>query len=207
SRRRRDTTGRGREASTGWRRRNAGSPCFRSCGCRYGGQPSSCRRGEGSRAYVASAPAPAQAFPPFPRPRRQVSLDFRARLRLSIAGSALPRRPARGTFWRSSMVSVVIHAGCYKTATSTIQAIAQKNRARFLADFGVLYPKTGARANQGIPDPDSVAHHLLFHAAKASADGATAGDGGVQFANFRAKLEAEVRRKDARRVFISTELR
>ena len=106
------------------------------------------------------------------------------------------------------MVSVVIHAGCYKTATSTIQAIAQKNRDRFLGDFGVLYPKTGARANQGIPDADSIAHHLLFHAAKASVetspDASPAPD--TAFALNRSKLAAEARKTGAGRVFISTEL-
>ena len=99
------------------------------------------------------------------------------------------------------MLPVVIHAGCYKTATSTIQAIAQKNRDRILDAFGVLYPKTGARANQGIPDPDSVAHHLLFHAAR----NAVAGDGESHAAN-RAKLAAEARKKGARQLFVSTEL-
>jgi len=100
------------------------------------------------------------------------------------------------------MLPVVIHAGCYKTATSTIQAIAQKNRDRFLEAFGVLYPKTGGRANQGIPDPDSVAHHLLFHAAKAAITG-----GEVEsYAANRSKLAAEARKKGARRLFVSTEL-
>ncbi len=101
------------------------------------------------------------------------------------------------------MLPVVIHAGCYKTATSTIQAIAQKNRVLFLEAFGVLYPKTGSRANQGIPDPDSVAHHLLFHAAKAALD-ASAGD--ESYVANRTKLAAEIRKKDARRLLVSTEL-
>jgi hypothetical protein len=101
------------------------------------------------------------------------------------------------------MVSVVIHAGCYKTATSTIQAIAQKNRDRFLADFGVLYPRTGARANQGIPDADSIAHHLLFHAAR-SAEGPDKDESG--FAANRSKLANEARKTGAARVFLSTEL-
>jgi hypothetical protein len=109
---------------------------------------------------------------------------------------------------RNHMVSVVIHAGCYKTATSTIQAIAQKNRDRFLKDFGVLYPKTGARANQGIPDADSIAHHLLFHSAKASVE--TAPDASpapdTAFAANRSKLAAEARKSDAARLFVSTEL-
>jgi len=101
------------------------------------------------------------------------------------------------------MLPVVIHAGCYKTATSTIQAIAQKNRDRILEAFGVLYPKTGGRANQGIPDPDSVAHHLLFHAARNALDDAK--DDANYVAN-RGKLAAEVRKKGARRLFVSTEL-
>ena len=105
------------------------------------------------------------------------------------------------------MVSVVIHAGCYKTATSTIQAIAQKNRDRFLKDFGVLYPKTGARANQGIPDADSIAHHLLFHSAKASVEAAPdASPPDTAFAANRSKLSAEARKSDAARLFVSTEL-
>ena len=100
------------------------------------------------------------------------------------------------------MLPVVIHAGCYKTATSTIQSIAQKNRGRLLEAFGVLYPKTAARANQGIPDPDSVAHHLLFHAARnAVTGGATEG-----FKTNRDKLAAEIARKGPRRLFVSTEL-
>ena len=100
------------------------------------------------------------------------------------------------------MLPVVIHAGCYKTATSTIQSIAQKNRERFLESSGVLYPKTGARANQGIPDPDSVAHHLLFHAARNAVVGGVS-DG---FTANRSKLAAEVAKKGARRLFVSTEL-
>lgn len=106
------------------------------------------------------------------------------------------------------MLSVVIHAGCYKTATSTIQAIAQKNRERFLKEFGVLYPKTGARANQGIPDADSIAHHLLFHAAKGSLEAtgdAPPGPDSAFVAN-RSKLAAEARKTGAGRVLISTEL-
>jgi hypothetical protein len=104
------------------------------------------------------------------------------------------------------MPSVVIHAGCYKTATSTIQAIAQKNRGRFLEAFGLLYPKTGARANQGIPDPDSVAHHLLFHAAKATTVEGRGREAAEQFATYRTKLAAEVRKKAPRRILVSTEL-
>lgn len=106
------------------------------------------------------------------------------------------------------MVSVVIHAGCYKTATSTIQAIAQKNRDRFIRDFGVLYPKTGARANQGIPDTDSIAHHLLFHGARASLEASPAGhpEPDSAFAANRSKLSAEARKTGAGCVFISTEL-
>jgi hypothetical protein len=106
------------------------------------------------------------------------------------------------------MVSVVIHAGCYKTATSTIQAIAQKNRDRFLKDFGVLYPKTGARANQGIPDGDSIAHHLLFHSAKSSMESApgTSPAPDSAFAANRSKLSAEARKSGAARLFVSTEL-
>ncbi|MBN9022025.1 MAG: hypothetical protein J0H08_08015 [Rhizobiales bacterium] len=100
------------------------------------------------------------------------------------------------------MLPVVIHAGCYKTATSTIQSIAQKNRDRFLDGFGVLYPKTGARANQGIPDPDCVAHHLLFHAARNAVDGGVA-DG---FVANRGKLATEIAKRGARRLFVSTEL-
>jgi hypothetical protein len=106
------------------------------------------------------------------------------------------------------MVSVVIHAGCYKTATSTIQAIAQKNRDLFLGEFGVLYPKTGARANQGIPDADSIAHHLLFHAAKGSLE--AGGDVTIgpdsAFAANRSKLVAESRKAGAQRILVSTEL-
>lgn len=106
------------------------------------------------------------------------------------------------------MVSVVIHAGCYKTATSTIQAIAQKNRDRFLKNFGVLYPATGARTNQGVPDPDSVAHHLLFHAANAieEATPQTANEAHSVFDATRSKLAAEVAKLRPPRILISTEL-
>ena len=100
------------------------------------------------------------------------------------------------------MLPVVIHAGCYKTATSTIQSIAQKNRDRLLESFGVLYPRTGARANQGIPDPDCIAHHLLFHAVRNAVEGGVS-DG---FLANRSKLAAEVAKSRARRLFVSTEL-
>ena len=106
------------------------------------------------------------------------------------------------------MVSVVIHAGCYKTATSTIQAIAQKNRDRFLKNFGVLYPTTGTRTNQGVPDADSVAHHLLYHAARAAAEASpqTAKELDTAFEATRTRLAAEVSKARAQRVLVSTEL-
>ena len=106
------------------------------------------------------------------------------------------------------MVSVVIHAGCYKTATSTIQAIAQKNRDRFLKNFGVLYPTTGARTNQGVPDEDSVAHHLLYHAAKAATEATpkTARELEAAFEVTRTRLAAEVKKARPSSVLVSTEL-
>jgi hypothetical protein len=102
------------------------------------------------------------------------------------------------------MVSVVIHAGCYKTATSSIQTIAQKNRELFRSAFGVLYPQTGTRANQGIPDPDSVAHHPLFHGAESALDQEP--ESARAFQGRRKKLAREIAASGAGRLLISTEL-
>jgi hypothetical protein len=99
-------------------------------------------------------------------------------------------------------MDVIIHAGYYKTATTSIQAICQMNRQRLL-QVGLLYPQSGLRRNTGISHPMSMGHHLLYH--------------GVRNATRRPKLlphlEAlktqfgvEVEGAGAAQVLISTEL-
>lgn len=62
-----------------------------------------------------------------------------------------------------SDVTFVLHAGAYKTATSTIQTLMMQHREEIVRRYGLLYPVTGARRNTGSGNPDSMAHHLFFH--------------------------------------------
>ena len=62
-------------------------------------------------------------------------------------------------------MDVVLHAGCYKTATSSIQLIANMKRDDLAAD-GILFPLAGLRRNEGSNNTLSRAHHSLFHKVK-----------------------------------------
>jgi hypothetical protein len=66
-------------------------------------------------------------------------------------------------------MKIVIHAGAYKTATSGLQIYLQSRRDFMLSSYGILYPRAGSRRNFGALNKDSVAHNLLFHISKSSA--------------------------------------
>lgn len=93
-------------------------------------------------------------------------------------------------------MEVVLHAGCYKTATSSIQLIANIKRDLLAAD-GILFPITGLRRNEGSDHELSRGHHSLYH--KISNDGDPR--------EVVAKLEEEIAASPgAKRIFLSTEL-
>lgn len=100
------------------------------------------------------------------------------------------------------MMDIVIHAGYYKTATTTIQSTLQSNRAR-LAELGILYPQTGLRRNMGIPEPSSMGHHLLFHAIRRVVEAA---DKGAALAAMQETLQKEIAAAHPTTVVLSTEL-
>lgn len=57
---------------------------------------------------------------------------------------------------------VMLHAGAFKTGTTTLQVIANRNR-HLLAEAGILWPQAGLRSNLGARSDDSKAHHLIYH--------------------------------------------
>lgn len=100
---------------------------------------------------------------------------------------------------------IVLHCGCYKTATSTTQTIFQRNRKTLLAQHGILYPQSGLKQNLDVDSTESRCHHALYHALKMSAAGqGEAPD--AKLAAFRTKLTAEIAEHKPRVVFLSTEL-
>lgn len=100
-------------------------------------------------------------------------------------------------------LTVVLHAGAYKTATSTIQTLMMANRDVILERYGILYPKTATRRNTGSASPDSQAHHLLYHVLRD--DNATPPDA-EQIAQQKERLFEEVRLSGAKQLVICSEL-
>lgn len=93
-------------------------------------------------------------------------------------------------------MDVVLHAGCYKTATSSIQLIANMKRDDLAAD-GILFPLAGLRRNEGSNNTLSRAHHSLFHKVK----------GANETQGLVAQLQEELAAVEGlARVFLSTEL-
>ncbi len=95
---------------------------------------------------------------------------------------------------------VILHAGAYKTATSTVQTILGRNADHMLAHLGVLYPKSGRRLNTGSSDPASLAHHPFCHAVRAQQVLPAKG------AKLKRALAREVSEAPVQTVVISTEL-
>lgn len=102
----------------------------------------------------------------------------------------------------NSPIEIVLHAGTYKTATSTLQTLMTRNRDAVLARYGMLYPKTGTRRNTGSSNPDSMAHHLLFHAVS-QRNGKAPPDKARKLAD---KLREEIDMAGVRRAVLCTEL-
>jgi hypothetical protein len=101
-------------------------------------------------------------------------------------------------------MKIVIHAGFFKTATTTIQSALQSSSAGLLTS-GILYPQTGLRRNTGLSEPSSMGHHLLFHAVRRAIKSTDQQMSGA-LAAVKEKLESEIRDSGAIRVVVSTEL-
>lgn len=102
----------------------------------------------------------------------------------------------------SEDTTFILHAGAYKTATSTIQTLMMTNRDDILARHGVLYPRTATRRNTGSGNPDSQAHHLLYHVL----NDAGAGADPSKIAEQQERLAEEIAAAGTNRVVLNTEL-
>lgn len=98
------------------------------------------------------------------------------------------------------MSEIVIHAGAYKTATSTIQTLLTTHRKIFLQRYGLWFPQTGTRRNTGSANPESTAHHPLFHAIRQPAQTT------AKSAALRQRLADELDRVRPERAVLCTEL-
>lgn len=94
-----------------------------------------------------------------------------------------------------------IHAGCYKTATSSIQLLCNRHRDLLLERAGVLFPKTGLRLNLGSAHPDSKAHHGYVHQIRSKLEGGK--NNGSALAD---KLREEAASVECSTILLSTEL-
>lgn len=94
----------------------------------------------------------------------------------------------------------ILHAGAYKTATSTVQTILTRSSEYLLKQHGILYPKTGRRINSGSSNPHSTAHHPLVHCIRPR--DAVLG----KSRKLRQALATEIAASRARTVVISSEL-
>lgn len=103
----------------------------------------------------------------------------------------------------SHKCEVVLHAGTYKTATSTIQTIMSKNRKEFLADYGILYPNTGARRNTGSSNINSEAHHKIYHATRGKGSDAETKE---NMDKISQKIAREIEENKPTKIVICTEL-
>ncbi len=95
--------------------------------------------------------------------------------------------------------NVVLHAGAYKTGTTTLQVIANRNREA-LAAAGVRWIETGSRRNTGSRSEHSLAHHLLAHHVEKVRKGEETEK------DFGKMLSEEFRSSDCETALISTEL-
>lgn len=102
----------------------------------------------------------------------------------------------------SSDTTFVLHAGAYKTATSTIQTLMMANREDLLQRHGVLYPLATTRRNTGSANPHSQAHHLLYHVLNSEGRGVDP----VKVCEQAGRLAEEIEQSGAKIVAISTEL-
>jgi hypothetical protein len=95
---------------------------------------------------------------------------------------------------------IIIHAGAYKTATSSIQLLCNRH-SDLLSKAGLLFPKTGFRPNAGSAAPDSGAHHQLVHLVKFPQAGSS-----IQIALLRDRLRREIAGSSCNRILLSSEL-
>ncbi|MEB3421090.1 hypothetical protein ACFSDD_23630 [Salipiger marinus] len=102
----------------------------------------------------------------------------------------------------SQDLQVVLHAGTYKTATSTIQTLMFRNRDSIARRYGLLYPKTGTRRNTGSANSHSVAHHLFYHAVRDDKTRTSKQQVGI----LRDRLAEEIAAQDAKRIVLCSEL-
>ncbi|WP_342594306.1 hypothetical protein AAGT95_14665 [Salinicola lusitanus] len=99
------------------------------------------------------------------------------------------------------MPDIYIHAGAFKTATTSFQLLMNKNKNNLLSENGLLYLNTGLRKNLGSLDEYSMAHHTLFHASRAAENGHH-----LKHQQFKKLIEEEIFEKKPDSVIISTEL-
>lgn len=99
-------------------------------------------------------------------------------------------------------LEIILHAGAYKTATSTIQTLMACNRDALVQRYGLLYPRSGTRRNSGSANQHSVAHHMFYHAVRTDGRGPNPD----AMAALRNKLSEEVAESGVKRVVLCSEL-
>lgn len=100
------------------------------------------------------------------------------------------------------MVDIYIHAGAYKTATTSIQKTAYQNKGVLLEKYDCLYPSTGLRPCMGFIESDSQAHHLLAHCTVKKNRQLNQ----APWENYQSRLKQEILETKPSSVLISTEL-
>lgn len=102
---------------------------------------------------------------------------------------------------------ILIHVGCMKTATSTIQTILCEHEDLLFNRHGVLYPSSSRRINRGSTNPFSQAHHLLVHSIRKKNQKEDNKDQNEKtLAERLTELRAEIEARQPRIVVISSEL-
>ncbi len=99
---------------------------------------------------------------------------------------------------------LVIHSGAYKTATSAVQMILNRNAEILSREHGLLVPKTFSRPLQGVHEENARSHNQLGHAVNKFRRGEEGAK--EQLQQGLAKLAEEMRTSGLPRAVISTEM-
>jgi hypothetical protein len=103
-----------------------------------------------------------------------------------------------------SRQQLVIHSGAYKTATSAVQMILNKNADMLLREHGILVPRTFSRPLQGVEGEEARSHNQLGHVVNKFRRGE---DGAEEKLHAGlARLADEIRASGSPRAVISTEM-
>jgi hypothetical protein len=103
-----------------------------------------------------------------------------------------------------SRQQLVIHSGAFKTATSAVQMILNKNADMLLREHGILIPRTFSRPLQGVEGEEARSHNQLGHAVNKFRRGE---DGAEEKLHAGlARLADEIRASGSPRAVISTEM-